>query len=298
LAQSDGTDPKPLHVAEVKRVWGSLALEIPKIGDMQRISPNGGLWWEEDSKTLYWTFYHGYWTGGCFPVLSASQLADDGKITSLGQWRLPHTVTKWKSYWGGVTKLPAEFARKYTGGRTMALGFGGYYSICGPCSRGPALAAIAQPDPHHYELSIAELLCYPDPAAAPRDGDYFYGLGSFWYDMPEGPKQGFWTMDDWCRSGVFIDLPEKHGYLAFVKLANGRIGYDYGAIGATGASHWWYFYDPQNLGKAAKGLKKPSQIVPHSMVKVSYPGQGEQAVRQAQERGVIHVGGIVFRRAG
>jgi len=36
-----------------------------------------------------------------------------------------------------------------------------------------------------------------------------------------------------------------------VKLANGRIGSDYGAIGATGASQWWYFYDPEDLGDAA-----------------------------------------------
>jgi hypothetical protein len=291
LAQFHGTDPKPLRMAEVKKVWGSLGLDIPQIGDLARIGPNGGLWWDENSKTLYWTFYHGYWTGGGLPVLGASRL-DDGKITSLGRWRLPQTVNKWKSYWGGVTKLPADFAQRYTGGRTMALGFGGYYSICGGCSRGPALAAIAQPDPHRGELDIAELLCYPDPAAAPRDGDYFYGLGNFWYDLPKGPSQGAWTMDDWCRSGVFVDLPEKHGYIAFVKLANGRIGYDYGAIGATGAAHWWYFYDPQDLGQAAKGLKKPGAIVPHGMAQVSYPGQAEQALRQAQERGTVHVGGI------
>ena len=187
---------------------------------------------DEDSQTLYWTFYHGYWTGGGFPVLSASRLGDDGKIAAIGRWRLPQTVNKWKSYWGGVTTLPADFARRYTGGRTMALGFGGYYSICAACSRGPALVAIARPDPSRGELDVAELLCYPDPATAPRDGDYFYGLGDIWYNAPKGPNEGSWTMDDWCRSGVMIDLPEKHGYLAFVKLANGRIGYDYGAIGA------------------------------------------------------------------
>ena len=28
------------------------------------------------------------------------------------------------------------------------------------------------------------------------------------------------------------------------------------------------------------------------MAKVSYPGQGEQALRQAQEQGSVHVGGI------
>ena len=196
LAQFDGLDPKPptmgtsCPVAEVKKVWGSLVVDIPKIGDLRQISPNGGLWWDDGSKILYWTYYHGYWTGGGFPVLSATRLGDDGKTTSIGRWRLPQTVNKWKSYWGGVMKLPADFARKYTGGRTMALGFGGYYSICAGCSRGPALAAIAQPDPRRDELDVAELLCYPDPAAAPRDGDYFYGLGNIWYDVPKGPNAG------------------------------------------------------------------------------------------------------------
>ena len=297
-AQFDGTDPQPLRVAEVTKVWGSLVLEIPKVGDLQQLSPNGGLWWDEDSQILYWTFYHGYWTGGGFPVLSASRLGDDGRITPVGRWRLPQSVSKWKSYWGGVTGLPAEFAQRHTGGRTMALGFGGYYSICAGCSRGPALAAIARPAPDRDELDIAELLCYPDPAAASRDGDYFYGLGNIWYDVPQGPDQGSWTMDDWCRSGVLIDLPEKQGYIAFVKLANGRIGYDYGAIGATGASHWWYFYDSQDLAAAAQGLKQPDQIVPHGMAKVSYPGQGAESLRQAQERGTVHVGGIAGHVSG
>lgn len=81
---------------------------------------------------------------------------------------------------------------------------------------------------------------YADPAAAPRDGDYFYGLGNIWYKVPEGPNQGWWTMDDMCRSGVLIDLPDKQGYIAFAKLATGRLGYDYGAIGAGGARHAWY----------------------------------------------------------
>ena len=112
LAHFDGSDPKPLRVAEVKKVWGTLMLDIPKIGDMERIAPNGGLCWDEESKTLYWTFYHGYWTGGGFPVLGASRLTSDGRIGSVGCWRLPKTVNKWKSYWGGVMKLPADFARR------------------------------------------------------------------------------------------------------------------------------------------------------------------------------------------
>jgi hypothetical protein len=292
LARFDRGDAKPLCMAEVKTVWGSLGMAIPKIADIERISPNGGLLWDADKRILYWTFYHGYWTGPAFPVLAASKLDDDGKVASVGCWRLPKTVNKWKSYWGGVTRLSQDFARTYTGGRTLALGFGGYYSICAACSRGPALAAIAEPDPTKDTMDAVELLDYPDPAASPRDGNYFYGLGNIWYKVPDGPSRGWWTMDDMCRSGVLIDLPDKHGYIAFVRLATGRIGYDYAAIGSAGACHSWYIYDPKDLGEAAKGTQKPSEIVPYSMTRVSYPDQGERVLQRAQEQGQPHASGL------
>jgi hypothetical protein len=292
LVKFDNGDSKRLHTAQVKRVWGSLAMKTTGVEDLSQISPNGGLWWDEAQKTLYWTCYEGYWTGPPFPVLAATKLSDDGTVTHVGSWSLPKTVDKWKSYWGGVTRLSRGFAERYTGGRTMALGFGGYYSICAPCSRGPALAAIATPDPANRTLDLVELLSYADPAAAPRDGDYFFGLGTFWCDVPKGPDEGYWTMDDMCRGGVFIDLPDKHGYVAFVRLATGRIGYDYGAIGSSGACHAWYIYSPEELGQAAKGSKKPGQVAPWSITRVKYPGEGEAALRRAQEEGQAHASGL------
>jgi hypothetical protein len=293
LARFDHGDAKPLRIAQVKTVWGPISMASPKIADIERVSPNGGIFWDADKRVLYWTFYHGYWTGPAFPVLAASRLDDNGKVTSVGCWRLPKTVSKWKSYWGGVTRLSDDFAKKYTGGRTLALGFGGYYSICAACSRGPALAAAAEPDTANDTLDVVELLDYPDPAASPRDGNYFYGLGSIWHKVPAGPDQGWWTMDDLCRSGLFIDLPDKHGYVAFVRLATGRIGYDYAAIGSGGACHGWYVYDPKDLGEAAKGTKKPSDVLPRSMTRVSYEDQGEQLLQRAQEQGLPHASGLV-----
>ena len=135
-----------------------------------------------------------------------------------------------------------------------------------------------------------ELLCYPDPAAAPRDGDYFYGLGNIWYDMPKGPDRGSWTMDDWCRSGVFVDLPEKHAYIAFVKLANGRIGYDYGAMGPREPRNGGISMTPKTSAKRRRDgeawRNRPSRH-----------GQGilrrswRRMFRQAEERGTRQVGG-------
>ncbi|MCY2953920.1 MAG: NBR1-Ig-like domain-containing protein [Planctomycetota bacterium] len=273
LVKFENGDHGPLRVAQVKKIWGTLRIKIPRTGDIEEVAPNGGFCWEEGKRTLYWSYYHGYRTGDPVPVLAASRL-DDGAITHLGFWFIPKPMAgHYKSYWGGVTKLPKEFADQYTGGHTLALGFGGYYSICAPCSRGPALAAVAEPDPASPTVDMVELLAYADPAAAPRDGDYFYGQapGGIWHHVPDGPSQGYWTMNDWCRSGVFIDLPDKQGYVAFVKLATGRTGYDYGGIYSAGAAHWWYFYHPKNLGQTAKGTKKVGTVMPHSMAKVSYP---------------------------
>jgi hypothetical protein len=273
LVKFDNRNIASLQKAEVKKVWGKLALKIPKTLDLEELSPNGGFWWDERKQTLYWTCYHGYWTGPDFPLLAASQLNGDGKATNHGPWRLPKSISPWKSYWGGVTKLSDAFARKYTGGRTLALGFGGAYSICAPCSRGPSLGAIREPDPARDILDMVELLRYSGTAIAPRDGDYFFGgdAGCYWYQVPDDPARGYWTLDDWCRSGVFIDLPDKHGYIAFARLGAGRLGYDYGAVTHADVAQYWYCYNPKDLGEAATGARKP-EVPPHSRKKVTYPG--------------------------
>ena len=131
-----------LKTADVKKVWGSV--KVP-YSDEETLSPNGGFVWIEERKTLFWTWYHGYKTGEAPPVLGATRLADDGTLTHSGPWQVVAPGGLYKSYWGGVLTLPRAFADRYTEGRTLALGFGGYYSICGPASRGPALGVIADP---------------------------------------------------------------------------------------------------------------------------------------------------------
>ena len=103
-----------------------------------------------------------------------------------------------------MTTLPIEFAKQYTGGQTLALGFGGYYSICAAASRGPALGAIAQPNPQQNSVSVTPLLHYPAESPAPRDGDYFNANCGFWQDQPADREHGLWTYDDYCRAGVWI----------------------------------------------------------------------------------------------
>ena len=256
-----------LRTAEVRKVWGPVEA---KSGE-QAIRPNGGFVWIEQTRALFWTWYHGYKTGSAPPVLGVTRLSEDGKTTSRGPWRVSAPSGLYKSYWGGVISLPNAFAGKYTGGKTLALGFGGYYSICAAASRGPALGAIAEPDPAKPSVPVTEMLVHPHSRPAPRDGDYFNANCGFWGDQPQGPAKGSWTYDDWCRAGVFVDAPSGWAYVAFVRLGTGRMGYDFGSITSAGHSQYWYFYDPTDLGREAKGEKPPGEVRPSSMERVRYP---------------------------
>jgi hypothetical protein len=283
-ARLEAGGPAALPVAEVRKAWGPVEIRIPRSGDTDRLRPNGGFWWEEASRTLYWTSYHGYRAGDMLPVLGLSKLGEDGRIVSSGPWSIPDPVSgRYKSYWGGVTRLPRDFAARYTKGRTLALGFGGYYSICGPCSRGPALGAIAEPDPAAKTVDLVEMLTYAGGARAPRDGDYFSANCGFWNEPPEGPSKGTWTFDDMARSGIFVDSPRKHGFIVFVRLGTGRLGYDYGAITSAGKAQAWYCYDPEDLGEAALGSRPPGEIRPRSTSR--FAGPGENAGANAQVTG-------------
>ncbi len=265
-----------LETVEPVKIWGPV--NVAKPGE-ETISPNGGFAWNEATQTLIWTWYHGYKTGPAPPILGATRLSNDGRATSVGPWRvsMPPAARDavpdglYKSYWGGVISLPKTFADRYTAGRTLALGFGGYYSICGSASRGPALGVIADPDPKLTTLPVTPMLQHPHDSPAPRNGDYFSANCTFWSDPPESPGKGAWSFDDWCRAGVMIDTPAAHGYVAFVRLGTGRLGYDFGAITSAGESQHWYFYDPREMGEAATGRKQPWQNLPCSMTRVAYP---------------------------
>jgi hypothetical protein len=251
LARFAKGDASALKTATVKKVWGSLVTKDS--------AANGGLWWDEDKKLLYWTYYHGYWTGGDLRVLNATKL-DADKMTRAGAWTVPQQ--KW--HWGGVTRLPKSFADKYTDGKTLALGFGGYYSIVATCSRGPSLSALAEPDPEKGRVEgVVNLLGYTGGAAAPRTGDYFSANCDFWYESAKSRNRGTWTFCDHTRCGVLIDLADKQGYVAFVKLGTGRLGYDYGKITNAGESQFWYFYDTRQLGEVAKGSRKSGALEPY-----------------------------------
>jgi hypothetical protein len=268
LVKVEAGEHRGLKTAKIEKIWGPL--KIPKHGE-QAIFPNGGFAWMEETQTLIWTWYHGYKTGDPPPILGATRLSGTGELAFTGPWKVSTPSGLYKSYWGGVIVLPQAFAKQYTGGKRLALGFGGYYSICAPASRGPALGAIPDPVPTQTSVPVTAMLCYPHDTPAPRDGDYFNANCGFWSEQPAGPNHGTWTYDDWCRAGAFVDTSSGHAYVAFVRLGTGRMGYDFGTITSANSSQYWYFYDPSDLGKAARGEKQPSLTSPDSMTRVNYP---------------------------
>ena len=242
----------------------------------ERVYPNCGFWFDNENSTMYWSHYNSYYAGGPsgFPTLVSTLFNTDGSTTHLNGWYIPDGYNPFKSYWGGVLKLSDRFATQYTDGRDMAVGFGGYYSICGSASRGPALGAIARPDAAQSTMDLLPMMTYIDGiSACPRDGNYFSNI--YWITPPPNPWTGEWTGVDGARAGIFIDMPDKKGYIAFTKQGIGRIGYDYGGYNADG--HYqdvWYFYNIEDLGTVALGEKEPTSVLPDTYSNVQFPIPG------------------------
>ena len=260
-----GSDAAAVPVAQLRTVFGAL----PKYDGY---TENGTIWYDESADLLYWTNYHGYYTNHRieFPVLRSARLGD-GVLTEVQQWYQPEAIgdAPLKSFWGGVTTIPDSFAQKYTGGRKLALGFGGIYSINSTASWGPSFAAVL-PDSQKADLDLLPVIFSSIDKRTVRDGNYFYaGISS---DNPLNPWQGSWSGSDSVKSGVFIDLPGKKGYITFVNQAIGRIGYDYGGANWNGKmQNCWYFYDFDTLGKAALGEISGVSLAPSSIAIKEYP---------------------------
>jgi len=243
------------------------------------INGNCGLYWDDSTHILYSSYYEDYYADEPFNILYGTHLSTndtDLSKTSVGAWKVPTSAQAlWRGYQYGVTYLSKAFADMYTGGRQFAVGWGGYFSICGNgVSRGPCLGAIARPNPASSTLDLIPLLGYRDEVSekAIRDGNYFSSdVDMYWWDIPMTIYKGYWCSMDEVWSGVFIDLPDKKGYIAFASIGTGRNGYDYGVVTRGGTESHWYFYSLDSLGKAAQGLKAPGSLQPYAIQKVTYP---------------------------
>lgn len=289
LGKIVGSDTSAITMAPLRTIIGRLTPSRsavnpdPVYNPAENSNASGTIWYDEKDDLLYWTVYNTYLVSGMgikFPVLRAGKI-EQGKLTDVQQWNLPGSLGMGKSWWGGVTNIPESFAEKYTEGKRIALGFGGMFSGVQLCSFGPALAAIAPNIKTGAMDSSQKIFNYPYTAnfdnQCTREGNYFgqpYGAKD-----AVNPWTGFWTPWDKIGSGVFIDLPDKKGYMVFANQAINRLGYDYGSETWLGEyQNVWYFYDYETLGNAAIGRIANNNLTPSSYTTFRYPnGRGSVA---------------------
>jgi hypothetical protein len=265
LGKFTGDDYSEVPIAQLRTVYGRLFKDA-------EADNNGRMWYDQEAGLLYWTNFHSYYAPSgktLFPVLCSAKL-DGGVISGIKQWVLPEgRPSHFKSFWGGVTNIPESFSGKYTNGRKIAIGFGGAFSIIQSASQGPALAAIS-PNMQTGVMTFQNIMYYPFPETCIRDGNYFYA--SYSSGNPTSPWLGSWTNGDRIYSGVFVDTPNKKGYLTFANQAIGRLGYDYGGSNWNGKyQNVWYVYDYETLGKAATGEIPNNGIEPARISVIEYP---------------------------
>jgi hypothetical protein len=83
---------------------------------------------------------------------------------------------------------------------------------------------------------------------------------------------GYWSWSDYIWQGaVWVDTPQKSGVLFFPTMSHGRTWYATSTLHAERGSHWWYEYDPVDLGHVAEGTKQQWQIQPKNSWSVEYP---------------------------
>ncbi len=231
-----------------------------------------GLYFDETRRRLYWSY--GHWYNQPFPYnpcFGYSEISDlTGAATAHGPWRV--TDRPEKQTRGGCLRIPQWFADRYTAGKSLGAGFGGYFSIIGTGgSMGPALAAVSDPDPTRDApragLPGVPLVGYTfgGPVRCERNPDYI----SYYDDLTGGgPFQasggiGRWTWSDMLYgAAAWIDMPAVHGLLFLSKMGQGRVRYENATTKADRGVYEWFVYDPRDLADVAQGRKAEDQIQP------------------------------------
>jgi PKD repeat protein len=298
-----GTDPNHLPQAQVVHYWGDI------YSGQKWVANNGGtsdpaatetygLYYDQAANRLYWSYGYGYNADSPFnPSLGYSVLNDQtGTATGVGAWSLANRPEKFDR--GGVTPIPQWFADRFTGGMTLGVGFGGYFSVISSGSLGPALAAIAPPDPtanpDRSALANVPLVGYPYGSGVRADRDPNYNSR----DAPYGPNPqngvGTWTWsDDIWGGGVWIDTPTGGGVLIIAKVGQGNVWYQTSTTHSQSGSYEWMVYDPKDLAAVASGAKQQWQIQPkYEWISQTLPlGEGSSGW---QGDGVNQIGGMSF----
>jgi hypothetical protein len=264
----------PYPIATIVNPWGDIymghkCLNSTGTCSLDSNSVTDGLYYDEAQNRLYWSYGNFYNAASAVDPVFGYTTFGASSATAYGPWTPsgdPHSqVVR-----GGTTRIPAWFADRFTGGRTLGVGFGGYYNIIGDGSLGPALFAAADVQTTPGTLSTVPLIGFDVTHLAVRPPNYDSSISG-----SPNPVNGVgtWTWADTIQGGaIWLDLPTKQGMLFFATLGTGHICYKCtttiaggptcGGVCADGYQAEWYIYRPSDLVAVAQGKEQSWQVQP------------------------------------
>lgn len=235
--------------------------------------------------------------------LMTRKLEDGGKISEVrGVWGLQKISAR--RIYGGVTAVPSWFQEKYKVGpyavgfggyaSRMAQGY--------TTSLGPTLYTIPEPTTYkdgtdvpttkykilmdHGIVSAEDWYRQGKPTTFDRGvrnsdvANYYDGgdkrknvsspptdppaKGAYWLS-PAPDRLGRWVWGDSAlNTGNWIDGPKKHGFIIVPTFASGKVWYQGSTLNYERKTFEIQVFDPDHLGEAAKGTRKPWNVKPSS----------------------------------
>ena len=172
-----------------------------------------------------------------------------------------------------MVQIPQWFANRYTGGDTLGVGFGGYFSIVSTASFGPALAAIAAPDPavnpDDSSLANIPLIGYPTdaPDRAHRDTNtpatMTAGLSNHAWQVEPGQRDRLLDLERFHLRRRHMDRHAADaGRPVHRQGGPGNVYYQASDRHAQSGAFEWMVYNPADLAAVASGAKQQWQIQP------------------------------------
>lgn len=174
------------------------------------------------------------------------QTADSGSMAAAGPWRISpalsgDTTLHSQKVRGGAMEIPQWFADRYLGGRSLGVGFGGYYiDVMKGMSMGPSLVAVSHPKNGVGSGTLTdpiELLGYGwgdgpqyiKSRYCRRNTEFVVDVQEFpWSMSPKGRNDttnAFWAPGDSVEgAAAWVDNGTHHGVLFFTEMSTGYIG--------------------------------------------------------------------------
>jgi hypothetical protein len=159
-------------------------------------------------------------------------------------------------------------------------------------SLGPVLIAIQDPSslPDDGNLAVGTFKVLMDHSAGNRSADWYKTTGAtqpssfdrgvrggdyvnyydggvysstpgYWQAAPDGKGRWVWG-DSAYQTGVWIDLPSKHGFLLIPTVHTGNVWYQNSTLNWQGKTAEFQVFDPAHLGEVVRGQRQPWNVKP------------------------------------